>query len=65
MIRFITKVLMISIFFVGLGAVGESIWKSLNPNQLDRKQIQIVQIKNDSIERVQVQTMILTSDLIE
>lgn len=33
MIRFITRILLISIFFIGLGAIAEGVLKAINPTK--------------------------------
>lgn len=65
--RFITKILLISTFFIGLGAIADGILKALNLNELEckRQRIRIVKIENNSTENVQFQMILPNFDKLE
>lgn len=51
MIRFINRILLISTFFIGLGAIADGIWKSVNPT---RNQLVFEQKSECEMQRIKV-----------
>jgi hypothetical protein len=67
MIRFITKILLISTFFIGLGAIADGVLKTVNPtknqfafeqkSECNMQQIKVIQFSNTE-KQPQIQMML-------
>ena len=64
---FFTNIIIISTFFISIGAIGDSVWKALNSKEVEYEvqRIRIIKIEKSSAENIKFQMILPNFDELE